>query len=202
MGVTLAWIVGAYLVGSVPFSLLVVRWISGVDVRDVGSGNVGATNALRAGGRLVGLLALLGDLGKGASVVLAARLAGIEPPVVGVVAAAVVVGHVYSLFLRFRGGKGVAAAAGALGALAPLAFAGSLIVFFLTVIVSRYVSLGSILAVASFPVLLWALSAFEITARRDPAFLASATLIPILVVWRHRGNIDRLRNGTERRIAW
>ena len=194
------WVIVAYVAGSIPFSLLVVRWITGVDVRAVGSGNPGATNALRAGGRVVGLLALAGDFGKGAIVVVAARFAGNPPVVVNLVAAAVVLGHVYSLFLRFRGGKGVAPAAGALGALAPLAFLGSLAVFFLTVATTRYVSLGSILAVTTFPLILWGLAQMELTERHEPAFLASATLIPALVVWRHRGNVARLLAGTERRI--
>ena len=201
MGLTLAWIAAGYFVGSIPFSVLVVRWIAGIDVRTVGSGNPGATNALRAGGPSAGLMALVGDFGKGAGVVTAARVADVPLPTVGLVAAAVVVGHVYSLFLRFRGGKGVAPAAGALGALAPTAFAGSLVVFFSTVAATRYVSLGSILAVGTFPLFAWLLPLLGLPGEKDPAYVASTTLIPILVLWRHRGNISRLRAGTERRIG-
>jgi glycerol-3-phosphate acyltransferase PlsY len=121
--------------------------------------------------------------------------------VTGLVAAAVVIGHVYPLYLGFRGGKGVATAAGALGALAPGAFGLSLLVFVLVVFWTRFVSLGSILAVSSFPLFVWMLSAVVRSAERDPEFVATATLIPILVLWRHRGNIARLRRGTERRLG-
>jgi len=196
-----AWVLGAYLLGSIPFSFLVPLWLADVDVRGIGSGNVGATNALRAGGPGVASLSLAGDLGKGIGTVVAARWAGTTPVVTGLVAAAVVIGHVYPLYLGFRGGKGVATAAGALGALAPGAFGLSLLVFVLVVVWTRFVSLGSILAVSSFPLFVWMLSAVVRSAERDPEFVATATLVPILVLWRHRGNIARLRRGTERRLG-
>ena len=201
MAIPAAWVLGAYLLGSIPFSFLVPLWLADVDVRGIGSGNVGATNALRAGGPGVASLSLAGDLGKGIGTVVAARWAGTTPVVTGLVAAAVVIGHVYPLYLGFRGGKGVATAAGALGALAPGAFGLSLLVFVLVVFWTRFVSLGSILAVSSFPLFVWMLSAVVRSAERDPEFVATATLIPILVLWRHRGNIARLRRGTERRLG-
>lgn len=201
MATAAAWVVGAYLVGSIPFSYLVPRWLSGVDVRQIGSGNVGATNAMRAGGRGAAALSLAGDLGKGIGPVLASRWETVSPVVPGLVGAAVVVGHVYPLYLRFRGGKGVATAAGALGALAPGAFGLSLVTFVAVVAWTRYVSLGSVVAVSLFPLYVWLLSWLGWAPTRAPAFVTAATLIPILVVWRHRGNLARLRRGTERRLG-
>lgn len=194
---TLAWLLAAYLLGSIPFSLLAVRVSTGKDVREAGSGNVGATNALRVGGVGAGAVALAGDVGKGVAVVLAARLWGGSPVLTGIVAAAVVVGHVYPLFLGFRGGKGVATAGGALGALAPYAFLLSLVVFLVLVFSTRYVSLGSLGAVLTFPLFVWLLHGTE----RGGWFLAVATLVPILIVWRHRENIARLLRGEERRFG-
>ena len=195
--IPLAWVLAAYLVGSIPFSLLAVRVSSGQDIREAGSGNVGATNALRVGGLGAGAVALTGDVGKGAATVLVARLWGGSSVLTGLVAAAVVVGHVYSLFLGGRGGKGVATAGGALGALAPWAFLLSLSVFLVLVVSTRYVSLGSMGAVLTFPLFVWLLNDLE----RGGWFLAVATLVPILVVWRHRGNILRLLRGEERKLG-
>jgi len=196
----LALLVGAYLVGSVPWSWLVVHWALGVDVRRVGSGNVGATNAMRVAGRRAGLAALVLDILKGVVPVLVARRLEAPPLVVSCVAALAVLGHVYPVWLHFRGGKGVATAAGALGALAPLPGLLAVMLFVLTVSITRYVSLGSIVAVVSFPLFVLLLPS-RLEPRKDASFLASSALVPALIVWKHRGNIARLLAGSERRLG-
>ena len=192
---------GAYLVGSIPWSWLVVRWRTGRDVREVGSGNVGATNAMRAAGRRAGAVALALDVVKGVAPVLAVRALGAPPLVESAVATLAVIGHMVPVWLRFRGGKGVATAAGALGALAPLAMALSLVVFVVVVAWKRYVSLASLAAVCSFPLFVLLLRARDGDLRADAPFLVSSALVPLLIVWRHRGNLRRLRAGTERRLG-
>jgi glycerol-3-phosphate acyltransferase PlsY len=203
--VTTRWLlllVGAYLVGSLPFSWAVVRVVSGKDVRRVGSGNVGATNAMRAAGKGAGALALLLDIAKGVAPVLAARWLAAPAAVVCCVAALAVLGHMYSPFLGFAGGKGVATAAGAMGALAPLAAALSVGVFVVVVAVTRYVSLGSLAAVTAFPCFVFLLlAAGEGVSGSDWPFLVGSTLVPAMIVWKHRGNIGRLRAGVERRLG-
>lgn len=183
----------AYLVGSIPFALLLAR-TSGADLHRVGSGNIGAANVMRASGVSAGVTVALLDMVKGAAgVTLAAWL---TPNVWthAFAAIAAVVGHVYPVWLRFRGGKGVATACGAFSVLAPAAVPAALAVFVLTVWLTRYVSAGSVLAtIALPPVALLAGSPMPVVA----AAFATATLI----VFRHRSNIGRLRTGTERRLG-
>ena len=199
------WLVllaGAYLLGAIPFSWAVVRLATGQDVRRVGSGNVGATNAMRAAGKGAGAVALLLDVVKGVAPVVAARALGAPPVVVSCAAALAVLGHMYSPFLGMRGGKGVATAAGALGAVAPAATGLSALVFVGMVAWKRYVSLGSIAAVSAFPLfVLLLLAAGDGLQRDELPFLASSALVPALIVWKHRGNITRLREGTEWRLG-
>src|SRR5262249_55669760 len=121
--IVVALVAGAYLLGSISWSYLLVWLLQGRDVRTVGSGNAGATNAMRAAGKGVGVAVLLLDVGKGVAAIEVARALEAPPPVVGAAAVAVVLGHVYPVFFGFRGGKGVATSAGAMGALAPLALA-------------------------------------------------------------------------------
>jgi glycerol-3-phosphate acyltransferase PlsY len=190
----------AYLLGSIPFSWLIVRLVAHKDVRSVGSGNVGATNAMRAAGKAAGIAALLLDIAKGVAAVLLARRFGSAPALVGAAAFFVMLGHCYPVWLRFQGGKGVATSAGAMGALAPPAMALTLLVFLIAVAWKRYVSLGSIAAAGSFPLLVW------VTQRlgwedRDPWLLAAAALIGLFVVWKHRANLARIRQGIEPRLG-
>jgi len=194
-------VLASYLLGAVPVGYLLVRRIAGQDVREVGSGNVGATNVARAAGRGVGLATLAGDLLKGALPVLAAYALDSPAPARAGAAVAAVAGHVYSLFLGFRGGKGVATAAGAMGALAPLPTALAATVFAATLGLRRYVSLASIVGVSSFPVLLVLCAVAGWIAPPQPSLLAAAVLIAALVVVRHRGNLERLRRGTEPRLG-
>lgn len=183
----------AYLVGSVPFSYLIARrW--GVDVRRVGSGNVGATNVMRTAGRLPGLVAFVLDFLKGtAAVVLAIRLepGGALPPLA---AASAILGHMFPVWLGFRGGKGAATGAGAFLPLAPWATGAAVVVFALTLALSRYVSLGSMAGAASLAAL-----AFLLGLPRPVAW--SAAGVAVLVVWKHRGNIERIARGTESRLG-
>ena len=197
-----AVVAGAYLLGSIPWSYLIVKLAKGRDVRTVGSGNAGATNVMRAAGKAAGAAALLLDCGKGVAAVAAARASGASPAVVGAAAVAVVVGHVFPVFLGFRGGKGVATAAGALGALAPGVLALDMVLFVLVVAWKRYISLGSVTAAAGFPLLLaagqrlgWA------RAPGGAGTLLASCCIGALIVARHAANLERLRRGVEPRLG-
>jgi glycerol-3-phosphate acyltransferase PlsY len=183
-----------YGVGSLPLGYLVASHIKGIDLRRVGSGNVGATNMYRAGGLAMAILVVLVDVAKGAgSVVLASR---IGPDAIGPVSAGVaaIVGHVFPVWLRFRGGKGVATACGVFWMLAPIATAMAASIFIATVWMTRYVSLGSIIATAVLPTFIWTTSA--------PApVIVGSVVAAALVIERHRPNVGRLRQGTERRLG-
>ncbi len=197
------WIVvaGSYLLGSIPWSYLIVRLIKGTDVRRVGSGNVGATNVLRTAGKGAGLAALALDAAKGVAAVLIASRLGLAPVWVGASAVAVVLGHVFPVFLGFRGGKGVATAAGALGTLAPWALLAAVVVFAAVVAVTRYVSLGSICAVFVFPLALWLGNRAGWPAVTDNAIVGAAAVVAALIVIKHQSNLRRLLAGTERRVG-
>ncbi len=181
---------GAYLVGSVPTGLLLARAIGGVDIRTAGSGNIGATNVYRTLGRTVGVLTLVGDCLKGLLPVVFAQKMGLPVEWVAVIGAAAFLGHVYTIFLGFKGGKGVATALGVFLAIAPLAVLCALAVFIIVILKWRYVSLASISAAAAMPV-------FIILLGKHPSVIAMTLMIAALVIYKHRDNIDRLRNGTE-----
>lgn len=200
-GTGLALVLGAYLLGSVSFSFLIVRIKEGKDVRTLGSGNAGATNVLRASSLSAAVLTLVLDLGKGVAAVLGTRLLEAPPPVVGGAAFAVVLGHVFPVFLGFRGGKGVATAAGALGALEPLAMLATLAVFVAVVAWKRYVSLGSVVAALVFPLLAWAGHRLGWIPDVTPSVVIASAAIAALVLYRHRSNLVRLRRGTENRLG-
>lgn len=191
--------IGAYLLGSLPFSYLVVRRRTGLDVRQVGSGNPGATNVLRVAGPGAGVTALACDVGKGVVAVLLPRLLRQPTEVAAGSAVAAVAGHVFPLYQGFRGGKGAATAFGALAALAPRSAVGSVAVFAGTVAASRYVSLGSMAGAAAFPLLLVVDSRRR--GRAEPALFAATGAVAALVIARHYGNVRRLTTGTERRLG-
>lgn len=197
------WIVAlAYLLGSVPFSYIIVRISRGIDVRTVGSGNPGATNVMRAAGRGPAALALLLDVGKGVAAVVGARLLEAPGPVVAAAGVAAVAGHMFPVFLRGRGGKGVATAAGALGALVPWALASALALFIGVVAWKRYVSLGSLVAAAAFPLLVVLFYRLGWTPPGQLAPpLAASVVISGLVILRHAVNIRRLVAGTESKLG-
>ena len=187
-------IVAAYLIGSVPFALLLARRWGAADLRRVGSGNIGAANVLRASGVTAGVLVAVLDIAKGAaSVMLAERLS--PNPASGAAAGlAAIVGHIYPVWLRFRGGKGVATACGVFSVLTPLAVPPALAIFLVTVWATKYISLGSVLASIALPPIAYALGS------PAPAVLAAAAAA-VIIVFRHRSNVLRLRTGTERRLG-
>jgi acyl phosphate:glycerol-3-phosphate acyltransferase len=183
----------AYLIGSIPFALILARrW--GADLRQVGSGNLGAANVMRASGVRAGVLVAALDMAKGAaSVWLATRIGdGAELPAAAGLAA--IVGHIYPVWLRFRGGKGVATACGVFSMLTPLAVPPALAIFAAGVWLTQYISLGSVLASMALPPIAYALGS------PAPAVIAAAAAAA-LIVFRHRSNVSRMWLGTERRVG-
>jgi glycerol-3-phosphate acyltransferase PlsY len=187
-------VVGAYFIGSVPFALLLARRWGAADLRQLGSGNLGAANVLRASGARAGILVAVLDVAKGAaSVALAMRVSSgpVAPAAAGLAA---IVGHIYPVWLKFKGGKGVATACGVFSVLTPLAVPPSLAVFLVAVWATRYISLGSILASLALPSIAYATGA-------PAATLVAAWAAAVLILFRHRSNVARLVGGTERRLG-
>jgi acyl phosphate:glycerol-3-phosphate acyltransferase len=193
-------VVAAYLIGSIPFGLLLTRLLGGGDVRKVGSGNIGATNVARAAGLIAGIATLLLDAGKGAGAVwLAGRYTQESATWMMLAGLAVLVGHCFPVWLHFKGGKGVATAAGVFLVLCPIALLGAVLLFILMVAFWRYVSLGSISAAAAMPLLVYYLWA----PRHAPPLVVTfgSLAAAIFIVARHNGNIRRLIEGTEPRFS-
>ena len=191
-------IIAAYLIGSIPFGYLIVRARGGGDVRETGSGGTGATNVTRRAGKSAGVLTLVLDAAKGALVALVARWL-LAPDFcvnkwVAAAAIAVVVGHVFPVWLKFRGGKGVATGLGVFLSLTPGAVALAALVFIAVVWATRYVSLGSIMATATLPVFVWFLND---EGQAAAPVMAVAAVSGALIIFMHRANIGRLLNGTE-----
>jgi acyl phosphate:glycerol-3-phosphate acyltransferase len=198
----LLWIPGvAYLLGSIPFGLILTKLFGGGDVRKAGSGNVGATNVTRVAGPVAGILTLVLDAGKGSLAVwLAARFSGEAAGWMVVAGLASLLGHCFPVWLKFRGGKGVATAAGMFFMLSPLALLGSVTLFLIVVLVSRYVSLGSIAAAAAMPLLIYLLWAPHHAPPLIVTFGAFAAAM--LIVYKHDANIQRLVEGRESRFSF
>lgn len=192
----------AYLLGSIPYGYLLVRFFRKEDIRSIGSGNIGATNVARSGAKGLGLLTLLLDVLKGFVAVMIARHfspgAGVSAPSDLMVLAAVasVVGHIFPAWLGFKGGKGVASALGVFLAITPLAAVAALVVFLLIAFTTRYVSLASILGAAFIP-----LFAMVTSPDRSPVFVGGTMFIALLVIMKHHANIARLMHGTENRFG-
>jgi glycerol-3-phosphate acyltransferase PlsY len=187
-------VLSAYAIGSVPFALLFARYWGAVDLRRVGSGNLGAANVLRASGVTAGLLVALLDIGKGVVSVVIARYVSDQPAAPAAAGLAAIVGHVYPVWLRFRGGKGVATACGVFSMLAPMAIGPALSIFALTVWLTKYISLGSVLASLALPPIAY------IAGSPGPAVVA-AWAAAALIVFRHRSNLARLQRGREPRLG-
>jgi len=184
----------AYLLGSVPTGVILARAFSDVDPRTQGSKNIGATNIYRTAGKKLGIITLLGDILKGLIPVVIARATLDSHFWIGAVALAAFLGHLYPIYLKFKGGKGIATGLGAFLALAPLAAILSFLVFAAVVYKSRYISLGSLTATAAFPILLALL--------HSPAiYIPFAVIIGALIFYRHRENIQRLLAGTENKFG-
>ncbi len=185
----------AYFLGSIPFGFLLVRWRTGTDVRTKGSGNIGATNVLRTTGKALGTLTLLLDVLKGAAAVAIAQwLTGGDILWSALSALAVLLGHMFPVWLRFQGGKAVASMLGAYLVLTPLAMLGAILIFILTIWRTRYVSLSSIVSAAVFPLGVWLLY-------HNAIYTLVAALCAALIIYKHEGNIMRLRAGTENRLG-
>jgi acyl phosphate:glycerol-3-phosphate acyltransferase len=191
----------AYLLGSIPFGLLLAKVFGGGDVRKAGSGNIGATNVTRVAGPLAGILTLIFDTAKGAAAVwLAARATNDSARWMTISAFSVLLGHCYPVWLKFKGGKGVATALGVFLALSPLAAVSALLLFILCVVYWRFVSLGSVAAAAAMPLLIYFLWA---PGHEPPIVIDLGTLaIAGLVIFKHRGNLQRLADGTEPRFSF
>jgi acyl phosphate:glycerol-3-phosphate acyltransferase len=194
----------SFLLGSIPTGYLLVRIFRKQDIRSVGSGNIGATNVLRAGGKGLGAATFLLDVLKGCcSVWLGAGLAallhsGIEPRNAEALAAlCAVLGHMFTPWLNFRGGKGVATGFGVFLVAAPLAALAAIALFAVILALSRYVSLGSILAAASFPIFAW----YMVHGSRPAFFIAVQAAVALLIIIKHHQNIRRLLAGTESRLG-
>ncbi len=183
----------SYLIGAIPTGVILTRLAGTEDIRKAGSGNIGATNVYRVGGRKLGILTLVGDALKGVAPVAYVLYSGYSPQIVAAVALVAFLGHCYPVYLGFKGGKGVATALGILLVISPLTVFGALVVFSLVLWKWRYISLASISAAGAAPLVL--LAAEPLTAL-FPAVL----VIAALVVVRHRTNIERLLNGTENRF--
>ncbi len=187
-------VVSAYLIGSIPFALLLAKRWGARDLRQVGSGNVGAANVLRASGVAAGVLAAVLDIGKGAASVLLAERMNADGSTLAAAGLAAIVGHIYPIWLRFRGGKGVATACGVFSVLTPLAVPPALVIFLATVWFTQYISLGSILASLALPTFAYVIG--------SPApVMIVACVAAVIIIFRHRSNLGRLRAGTERRLG-
>jgi acyl phosphate:glycerol-3-phosphate acyltransferase len=190
-------ILAAYLIGGIPFGYLLVRWKTGGDVRDSGSGNIGATNVLRTSGRAAGLLTLFLDAVKGwLAVYLATRLTGHNIDWMAAAAFVVVAGHIFTPYLKFKGGKGVATFVGAFAFLCPIPLLAITVIFIGFVWYSRHISLGSIMGAVTFPFGVWLIHHPPLSVVLA-SFFSSA-----LILYRHKENIVRLRNDTESRFSF
>ncbi len=189
----------SYLLGSIPFGYLLVRIFTGEDVRASGSGNIGATNVARKSPAL-GIATLVLDAAKGLAAVLVARVLFSGPHqqlIMTTAAFFAVLGHLFPVWLKFRGGKGVATSLGAFILLTPKSILCMVFLFLVIAVAFRYVSLGSIAVAAAFPLLAWALHEYYV----DPWQLVLIALVSALVIWRHRQNIGRLAAGTEPKLG-
>lgn len=189
-------LVFAYLLGAIPTGVLLARTFGGIDPRTLGSRNIGATNVYRTAGKKLGILTLLGDIAKGLIPVVIARHSLDSHLWIAAVALAAFLGHLYPIYLNFKGGKGVATGLGAFLALSPLSALLSLLVFAAVVSIWRYISLGSLAAALAFPLFL-ALNPFN----PHKIYVPFAILIGALIFYRHRENIERLLAGRENKFG-
>ncbi|HEX3743705.1 MAG TPA: glycerol-3-phosphate 1-O-acyltransferase PlsY [Bryobacteraceae bacterium] len=186
----------AYVLGAIPFGYLLVKWTTGGDVRTGGSGNIGATNVLRTTGRAAGIATLLLDIGKGyLAVWIAGRLTDHGVPAMCVAALAVMAGHAFPVFLRFKGGKAVASFVGAFLCLTPLALLAVLVVFVVVVAWTHYISMGSVVSATTFPLAVWLMD-------KDVVILATAVVAGAFIIYKHSSNIARVHAGNENRFTF
>lgn len=189
--IPVVWIVAAYLLGSIAFGIVVSKLFGLPDPRTVGSGNPGATNVLRSGKKLAAALTLLGDVVKGWLPVWLALQSDMLMWVVAYVSLAVFIGHLYPIFYKFKGGKGVATALGVMLAISPLLGLAAMLTWIVVFAISRYSSLAAIVAALLAPVYAWVL----LSAYKD--YVIAIIVMSLLLIWRHRTNIQKLLAGTE-----
>jgi glycerol-3-phosphate acyltransferase PlsY len=195
------WCLGAFLCGSIPFGLIVVKLVGKGDVRAAGSGNIGATNVSRVAGKGVGVLVLLLDVAKGFGPVFLAKRMGLPSEALSALALCSVAGHIFTPWLRFRGGKGVASALGATLAFNWLLVVPAFLLFLCVVLITRFVSLSSILAALTLPILVWHHAWLgQNIPPYSTATLAIWFVISMMVIAKHHENIKRLLNGTESKL--
>jgi len=194
--IAIAATLAAYLLGAIPFGLVFSRWLTGKDPREHGSGNIGATNALRTSGKKVGMLTLLADILKGALAVALARYLQDDPNVVAVVALAAFIGHVFPIYLKFKGGKGVATMFGVLIPWLPWVALASFTIWLVLFKLTRYVSLASVVAAIMLPLFTW-LFGIASWSTNEPSSLIACGILALLVVARHIGNMQRILAGEE-----
>jgi len=195
-------IISAYILGSIPTSYIMGRITKGIDIREFGSGNVGATNALRVLGTKIGIFTLIIDIGKGFLAVTVGKLLVEDPSdlILIFVGLSAIIGHIFTIFLKFKGGKGVATSAGVFIALVPIPVLITLIVFIITVWISKFVSLGSILAAFTLfttELIINILNSFE-----ELEILIFTFIIALFIIIRHKANIQRLIAGNENKISF
>lgn len=194
--IAIAAILAAYLLGAIPFGLLFSRWLTGKDPREHGSGNIGATNALRTSGKKVGILTLLADIGKGSLAVALADYLQDDMTLVAAVALAVFIGHIFPVYLKFKGGKGVATMFGVLIPWLPWVAVASFITWLLLFKLTRYVSLASVVAAAILPIFTW-LFGILLWSNSEPSSLFACIILGLLIIARHVGNMRRILTGEE-----
>lgn len=190
----LAFLIFCYLCGAIPFAYIVVRIARGIDIRTVGSGNVGATNAARILGKWGFISVFTLDMLKGLLPLLLVRSVYGESLFLLICTVAIVFGHIYTVFLNFKGGKGVATAAGVYFALAPAELWIALAVFVLVVLLTKMVSAGSVVAAGAMGIIIWIMNDWL-------ALQIFTTIMVLFVIWKHRTNISRILNGTENKIG-
>ena len=190
-------VIVAYLLGGIPFGYFLVRSTTGRDVREQGSGNIGATNVLRTNGKAAGIATLVLDMLKGLLAVwLASWLTEGSVTWMSLAALAVMAGHAFPVFLKFQGGKAVATFIGAFLYLTPVPLLAVLVVFLMIVSMTHYISAGSIMAAATFPLGVWLIL-------HPPAIVVIVSIFAaILIVYRHKSNLDRIKDGTEVAFSW
>lgn len=195
-------LITAYLLGSIPFGYLIVRARAGADIRETGSGGTGATNVSRRAGKGAGVLTLILDALKGVAAILIGRLIlGESFGAITGAAILVIMGHMFPIWLGFRGGKGVATGVGVFLVLAPLALVGAGVIFLAIVILTRYVSLGSITAAATIPLFVWLQHGLIRPVTNIGATMCAAVITASLIIFAHRSNIQRLAQGTESKFS-
>lgn len=195
--VPVIWVVVAYLLGSIAFGILVSKLFGLPDPRTVGSGNIGATNVARSGKKSAAILTLLGDVFKGWFPVWLALQSGMTICVVSLVGLAVFFGHLYPIYYRFKGGKGVATALGVMLAIDPILALAAVLTWVVVFAISRYSSLAALVAAALAPVYAWFLVAHADNEIGVSYYVLVVLVMSVFLIWRHRSNIKKLLNGTE-----